>query len=99
MPTLVPTSALVSVVLPALGRPTRQAKPLRYGCWSGAVTRPVSHRPPTGPPSRAEGTVAGPIGGTWKDPRHGRTGTTRGLRAPPCAGRPRSGAAHHPGHV
>jgi hypothetical protein len=31
MPTFSPTSAFVSVVLPAFGRPTRQAKPLRYG--------------------------------------------------------------------
>src|SRR3712207_3559290 len=37
MPTFSPTSALVNVVLPALGRPTRQAKPLRYGGWSGGV--------------------------------------------------------------
>src|SRR3712207_9079232 len=41
MPTFSPTSALVSVVLPALGRPTRQAKPLRYGGWSGDVTAPI----------------------------------------------------------
>src|SRR5687767_7761899 len=39
MPTFSPTSALVSVVLPALGRPTRATKPLRCGCCSGVLTR------------------------------------------------------------
>ena len=34
--TFVPTMALVSVDLPALGRPTKQAKPERCGC--SAVT-------------------------------------------------------------
>src|ERR671917_1817323 len=48
MPTFSPTMALVTVVLPALGRPTRQAKPLRYGS-SGVLTGPVSHRAPTTP--------------------------------------------------
>src|SRR5829696_2583908 len=38
MPTFSPTSALVSVVFPAFGRPTRAAKPLRCGGWSGVVT-------------------------------------------------------------
>src|SRR4051794_14062458 len=38
MPTFSPTRAFVSVVLPAFGRPTRQAKPLRYGGRSGGVT-------------------------------------------------------------
>src|SRR4051794_32634497 len=46
MPTFSPTIALVSVVLPALGRPTRQAKPLRWGgCSSGALT--ADSLPPT----------------------------------------------------
>src|SRR3954453_10462620 len=53
MPTFSPTSALVSVVLPTLGRPTRQAQPLRYGCSCGSLTGPVSHCPPTPPPLRA----------------------------------------------
>src|SRR3954452_11428615 len=39
MPTFSPTSALVSVVLPALGRPTRATKPLRCGGCSGVLTR------------------------------------------------------------
>ena len=57
--TLVPTSALVSVDLPALGRPTNDANPLRYdpsaaaGGPDGAGvsgTRRFSH-PPTDPPT------------------------------------------------
>src|SRR3712207_4728638 len=53
MPTFVPTIALVSVVLPALGRPTRQAKPLRYGGWSGSLTS--SSLPPAADTSAAPG--------------------------------------------
>ena len=51
MPTFSPTSALVSVVLPALGRPTRATKPLRCGDCSGVLTPSVSHRVPTDPRS------------------------------------------------
>src|SRR3712207_9200206 len=60
MPTFSPTMALVSVVLPALGRPTRQAKPLRYGC-SGVLTGPVSHCRTTSPARhpRAPGSDVG----------------------------------------
>jgi hypothetical protein len=50
MPTFSPTSALVSVVFPALGRPTSAMKPLRCGVCSGLLTGSVSHRPPTSPP-------------------------------------------------
>src|SRR4051812_23808945 len=50
MPTFSPTRALVSVVLPALGRPTRATKPLRCGVCSGLLTAPVSHPVPTSPP-------------------------------------------------
>jgi hypothetical protein len=45
--TFVPTSAFVSVDLPALGRPTKQAKPARYGGEAGvsasarSVTVPI----------------------------------------------------------
>src|SRR4051812_33684585 len=50
MPTFSPTSALVSVVLPALGRPTRATKPLRCGDCSGLLTLSVSHRGETSRP-------------------------------------------------
>ena len=49
MATFSPTSALVSVDLPALGRPTMQAKPDRCPLWSlgrGVLTGPVSQHPP-----------------------------------------------------
>src|SRR4029079_6372659 len=54
MPTFSPTSALVSVVFPALGRPTSATKPLRCGDCSGRLTSPVSHRGASDPPHPAE---------------------------------------------
>src|SRR4051794_17111835 len=56
MPTFSPTIALVSVVFPALGRPTRATKPLRCGICSGGVTR-------TSLPPGADG-IAAPGRGT-----------------------------------
>src|SRR3712207_6899326 len=73
MPTFSPTRALVSVVLPALGRPTRQAKPLRYGGWSGGVTPAIL------PPG--DDTPASPVPcGTA-----GRLGSVAGRRRPGAA--------------
>src|SRR3954447_24539300 len=59
MPTFSPTSALVSVVLPALGRPNRATKPLRRGDCGGLLTGPVSHRVPTLPRTVGAGGTSG----------------------------------------
>ena len=48
--TLVPTSALVRVDLPALGRPTKDAKPLR-----NSGTRGLCHSPASGPAPPSKG--------------------------------------------
>src|SRR3954452_21602990 len=77
MPTFSPTRALVNVVLPALGRPTRQAKPLRYGGWSGGVTPSIL--PPgddtPAPPVPCEPPPLLPGGSTHR---------SRGRRLPPA---------------
>src|SRR4051794_24915987 len=83
MPTFSPTSALVSVVFPALGRPTRQAKPLRYGWRSGGVT-PASPPPgPDAPALPAPGRPKGPgkIGDVAGRGRRGDGGEPLAVRA------------------
>src|SRR3712207_1827688 len=72
MPTFVPTRALVSVVLPALGRPTRQAKPLRYGGWSGGVTPAILPPGDDTSASPVPGGTAGRLGSVAQRSRDGR---------------------------
>src|SRR4051795_4213659 len=84
MPTFSPTIALVSVVFPALGRPTRATKPLRCGICSGGVTR-------TSLPPGADG-IAAPGRGTVDTRRPARRvppvsmgrAARRPLRDPPA---------------
>src|SRR5918997_4055107 len=72
MPTFSPTNALVSVVLPALGRPTRQAKPLRYGGWSGGVTPAILPPGDDTPASPVPCGTAGRLGSVARRSRDGR---------------------------
>src|SRR4051812_28449191 len=91
MPTFSPTIALVRVVFPALGRPTRAAKPLRWDGCSGRVT-------PSSLPLPTDAT-AGPGRcahlGRW---RHAFPVPTRARRAPGRPGGAGPRAAHQPGH-
>src|SRR5690606_14200158 len=64
--TFPPTSALVSVDLPAFGRPTRQANPLRKGSSRSSVGAPAPSSPLITHLRRGrlrQGAVAGPPGG------------------------------------